>query len=489
MRRLLLLLCCATSATAAELKDLLRYVPVHMNTVAVVNVREINKSPRAIREGWAKNHETEYLGGALAVPPWADVVVISAELFPGYLAEGRTLALVPVNNTLTSAEIAKREGGTSQLMGGKTVILSPRRGYVAIPTPGIVGVSSTVPRQEFARWVSQPQPTAPVMSKYLQEALASKSKAPIAIAVDMAEMFDPQTIRIELLRGGIAKDDPSLDSLVAAISNLIGLEVTVGIDDSFPVEIQLDFKQLLDSQAKALLPRLPKILDICGLDIPELSKSQIIRGDKIITLKTSLSDSSLRRMLSFVHAPSDAAKSSEGGELLQAKDSAALSASMRYYRTVNTYLDDLRVRGGANVRPNDYTTSAVWYETFANKIDKLSIENVDPELVQYGASTSSKLRSLAGSLRGLKVQLDAYDSYKSVTTTYSSGSFVGRRSIGVIPGDVSMDSNVSELSSRQAELVVKLAPEREKIWQVLATDRSSVRRSMLEKYKIDFDKK
>ena len=89
------------------------------------------------------------------------------------------------------------------------------------------------------------------------------------------------------------------------------------------------------------------------------------------------------------------------------------------------------------------------------------------------------------------MQLDAYDSYKSVIATTGGGTYTTPRGrVGVAPsfGGGSMDSNVGELSARQAELVVKTAPDREKIWSVLDGDRSSVRRLMFEKYKIDFEK-
>ena len=494
MRRYLWLAICLAvvpTARAAELKDVLKYVPGHLNTLAVINVKEINKTPRAVKEGWQKNHETEYLAGALAVPPWASFVVIGAELYPGQLAEGKSLVLVPVNNALSSTDINNREGGTTQLMGDKTVVLSPKRGYVAMPAPGIVAVSSTLPRQEFSRWLTQPKPEKPSISSYLQESVAAKSAAQILIAIDLGDIFDPQSLRLELLSGGIAKEEPALDSLVQAIMNIRGATISVQIADPSPVEIEINFKQLLDSQAKAFETLLPRIIQIAGLEISELSKASLTRGDKTFTLKTSFSDSSLRRMLSLVSSPADAAKSPDGGNILTPKDSAVLASSMRYFRSVNSYLDDLRTRGTANMRAGDYSGSATWYESFANKIDKLPIENVDPELLQYSASATSKLRALAGSLRGLKVQLDAYDSYKSVIATTGGGTYTTPRGrVGVAPsfGGGSMDSNVGELSARQAELVVKTAPDREKIWSVLDGDRSSVRRLMFEKYKIDFEK-
>ena len=93
----------------------------------------------------------------------------------------------------------------------------------------------------------------------------------------------------------------------------------------------------------------------------------------------------------------------------------------------------------------------------------------------YGASTAAKLRAMAGSLRGAKVQLEAYDNYKSTT-------WAGSRW-----GGGSLSTNVQEMDTKSADLVAKLEPERAKIWEVLEGDRSAVRREMLEKYKIDFD--
>jgi hypothetical protein len=50
-----------------------------------------------------------------------------------------------------------------------------------------------------------------------------------------------------------------------------------------------------------------------------------------------------------------------------------------------------------------------------------------------------------------------------------------------------MSTNVPEMNTKQAELVAQLEPERAKIWSVLEGDRSTIRREMLDKYKIDFD--
>src|SRR4051812_31315685 len=115
-RSLLVLLAAPFAARADDLTELLNRVPGDMNTVAVINVREINKTPRAVKEKWRENHETEYLAGAIAVPPWASVVVIGADLHPGP-AGGRSVALVPVDYSVNSSTLAKQENGEVQTVG------------------------------------------------------------------------------------------------------------------------------------------------------------------------------------------------------------------------------------------------------------------------------------------------------------------------------------------------------------------------------------
>src|SRR5262245_52836648 len=210
-RILLVLTVCSAlpiTARADELADLLKRVPAEMNTVAVINVREINKSPRAVKENWKENHETEYLARAIAVPAWVPVVVIAADLHPRALAQGRSIALFPADGTVSSESIARRENGVVQTTGDWNIVLSPRRGYMAVPARGIVGVSSTMPRQEFVRWVRAARnPDKPAVAQYLQDAVAAHKDAHILIATDLDNLFDPTLLRQALQRTGEVPND------------------------------------------------------------------------------------------------------------------------------------------------------------------------------------------------------------------------------------------------------------------------------------------
>jgi hypothetical protein len=483
----------APAARADTLTDLFNRVPGDMNTVAVINVREINQTPRAVKEKWRDNHETEYLAGAASVSPWTSVVVVGADLHPRALGRSWAVALLPVGQALSPATIATRENGTVQTTDGLSLVLSPRRGYITLPTPGIMAVSGTIPRQDFARWARSVRTVdKPAVSPYLQTAVAAHKDAHVLIATDLQDLFDPTALRTALMQEGATGTDRDLDHLVSVIAGARGLVFTAKIEEKTKATLRIEFAVPVSGLLPTFSRLWPKVLTATGMEISEFAAAEFKADGRAVVMTTEdLSDVSLRRVLTLIAMPGDAAPS-EGAEPIKTpKESAALAASLRYYRAVNRALDDLRAQGategtGTTGRTGTtlsktsraYVRSASYFEAYAARIERLPLTDVDPSLVAYGASTAAKLRAMAGSLRGVKVQLEAFESYKS-TTWAGAGGWWG--------GNVALSSNVQEMDSRSADLVAKLEPERAKIWNVLEGDRSAVRREMLEKYKIDFD--
>jgi hypothetical protein len=483
---LAILACCPLAAQADELGELLKRVPGDMNTVAVINVREINKSPRAVKEKWKDNHETDYLAGAMAVPAWISVVVVGSDLHPGALAETRSIILLPTGNTVNSGTIASRENGIVQTIDGLTLVLSPKRGYYGFPTPGTIGLSSTMQRQDFARWARwAAKPEKPAVSAYLQEQVESLKGAHILIATDLKDAFDPTQIRTTLQLAGVKEGE--LDSLVRVVSGIRGLAFTAQIGESTKATLRIDFAIAMEDMLPIVRRVWAKTLETAGLEVEEFKVAEMKADGKAIVLTADLSDKSLRRVLSLVAAPGDAVPEDGTARIKTPKEAAGLAASLRYYKAANSALDDLKGQGGA--KGKNYVKSADFFDAYAARLEKLPLADVDPLLVQYGGSLAAKMRAMAGSLRGLQVQLETYDNYKSTTWVSSGGGFVTPRGrIGVAPSwNTQMSTNVEELNTKQAELVIKLEPERVRLWEVLEGDRSSIRREMLEKYKLDFD--
>ena len=300
----------AATSRADDLADLLKRVPGGMNTVAVINVAEINKSPRAIKEKWRDNHETEYLAGAAAVPAWTSVVVVGADILPGALAHGRSVALIPVDYTVNTATIARRENGVSQSVNDQTLVLSPRRGYFGFPTAGIVAVSGTMPRQDFARWVrSARNPDKPAVSAYLQSAVAANKSAHVLIAIDLGDAIDPTAAKQAVERTGVVTGERNVDALVAVLGSTRGPVFTATIGE---ITAMLKINPGLPMVARGRFQA--ALAEGDGGDRAEIEEFKTAgwSDGQSISLTADLSDSFLRRALALVATPRDAVEEGRG---------------------------------------------------------------------------------------------------------------------------------------------------------------------------------
>ncbi|MFG0335725.1 MAG: hypothetical protein ACF8TS_20385, partial [Maioricimonas sp. JB049] len=144
-------------------------------------------------------------------------------------------------------------------------------------------------------------------------------------------------------------------------------------------------------------------------------------------------------------------------------------------------------------RARDYSHTHRWHENFSRRIEQLPISGVDSAVVDYGLETARRLRALAASLQGLKVQVNALNR-AIVHHRYVQPSWAVRTIWGpygaysYTPYNVSVQSNLHEIRAKQAELIAESAPQRQQIWQMITEDRLEIRRQMLDKYGVDFDK-
>lgn len=480
----LAILSAAPSRSADDVDDLLRRVPGFMNTVAVFQVDSIMKSDRGLKEKWAEKHQTEFMAGASSVPTNAKLAVVAAHIDIEHVGNHYTLSMIPLGYNVDMNNMAAREKGTLQLLGDQPAILSPRRGYIMNLNNQVMATATSFDRQDLGRWVRRAvNNKVPVVSKYLQDAITAHKKDQIVFAIDLQDMFDPQAVRIEVIGSNIAQGNAYVvNNFSKYLNGLRGMTIVMNFTEKTNAEFRLDFDEKPSMWEKQLTGFIPKFIDEMGATLDELDKAKIQFEDKSLVIKTELSDHSLRQILSLVTAPS--VDVSPNMAKVDPKDTAELTSTLRYYRAVNQVIDDLgRYK---NTKQTDYNKAAVWYDSFASKIDKLSIASVDSEMVQFGASVSNKLRALAGSLRGLKIQIDAYDSYMTIVAVGAppNNPYMYRYGGYSAPA---MESNVGTLKTKQADLVAKTAPDREKMWTVIEQDRSLVRRKMAEKYKLDFD--
>ena len=91
------------------------------------------------------------------------------------------------------------------------------------------------------------------------------------------------------------------------------------------------------------------------------------------------------------------------------------NASLRYFNSVTSLLDDLR----AETRTaKTIATVGLWLDKYARKIDRLPILNVDGDLLDYGDYVSRQMRAAGGAVKQIGIRSAAQEA--SIYPTFQS---------------------------------------------------------------------
>jgi len=221
------------------------------------------------------------------------------------------------------------------------------------------------------------------------------------------------------------------------------------------------------------------------LHVSELDEATAaITGKSLVLTMPKFSDASLRLVLSLVTpsapVPEVAATTSPAPRTSTPAVPEA-TQSLRYFRTVNQALDDLKQ---ANSRNRDPGKNATWYENIAKKIEKLPSRGVGPELLAYGAEMSQRLKALAASLRGVAIEVNTVQK----TIVWNSKFDPGYTEANVWGGygyrapSVQYDSNLQQVRERQAEAVIRGEKDRTNAWLMIDEERQQVATKVADRY-------
>ncbi len=493
--------------------DLLTLVPEEANTLTVFRVKDFIYSPRGIKEDWYTKHCEACLNGGMTLPTWVEVMVRSSFFSPGALGGEWTAIAVPLPDDIKIEQIAAKEQTEVQKISNHPVVFVPRRqGYFVEflskkSQRRILAGMVPATRQSVARWIRDvDRLEVPIASNYLLSAVRDK-KPQIIMAVDLAEMLDPVQIRFHLSgHPGLAQDTSARLALISDLQSLKGVRMSITVTQEVTAEIRFDFGRSIGQEGEYIKELFIGFLNDKGAALDELQDAEVDISGNSVTLSMPFSDESLRRVLSLlttVQPPtspetrfsspkktSEPPRTAEPGEIDVAK-------SLRYYKAVNHNIRDLE---RAYRRAKTYRQTAQWHDNFARRIEELPMTGVDPELLEYGRKISSLLRALAASLRGVGVKIDALNAqvrYDVRQTPLYTGAEMwwgvpytayGPYTYGR-PMRTEVKTNLQEIRAKQAELIAKTEPEREKIWQMINDERLAIRQKMVAKYGKDFEKR
>jgi hypothetical protein len=163
-----------------------------------------------------------------------------------------------------------------------------------------------------------------------------------------------------------------------------------------------------------------------------------------------------------------------------------------HFKATEVLVADLRKTNNSQLGSSGQC--ALWYDRYAKKIDQLPILNVDPELLDFTAELAVSLRGLAGSYRQVGLQSAQYSANPTSgwvgasTGSYAYAGGYGYGAAAYRPGRwaVAKETGPSERSTAQRLGRAQASQVRSEKFQALDEGMAKMRRSLTEKYGLEF---
>jgi hypothetical protein len=477
-----LLLACAARLTAGPYDDLLKIVPPDTNTLVLVNVKGAYASPLGRGEKWFENYFQRYRAGVGFVPPEAEAVVVASNVNLSSLTRDHEVGLVKLKNSVNIRDLAARSGGTTDRIADQVVALTPEDVYfIGLPKYTLAGVYPAN-RQAATRWVKHALGGKPTeLSPYLKKAAESAGDDAVTVAVDLSDSFDPALLKAGLPSSPavVRQGKVNVDLVSKFIATAQGMTVSIKVHEGITASVRVDFGLEVAPYKRIARELFLELLDYEGAAIPGMSGWETTYGEKSMTLSGSLTKPDLRRVLSLFAFPAP------GGEEDPKEKSEAVSvpATKRYLGALDVILDDLRKLKDTP----DYKKMATWNEKAAEQIDQLSRRAVDPVAVTAAQDAAKRLRAVAGSLRGVPINLDSLASQAYVYGTTNTGWSVSwRRVRPVWTGGGGVSTNVPQIVAEQQKVIDGDRQRRTEVWIQIDELLADARKKLEDKHKTRF---
>jgi hypothetical protein len=298
--------------------------------------------------------------------------------------------------------------------------------------------------------------------------------------------------------GAMIGKQQDVDLVIGRIMAIRGLRLDIFFDEQTTAAITVDFASPVGSDAPLMKSILLEALGDLGVGLDSFQASEPKADANSIRLAARFTDEDLRRVMTLVLTPHPAQPSDSipspppapapGAVTVKTPSSTtprpaprvSSDNNVKYFKAVDQILKDLT---RANRNAKDYARTATWHDNFANKIDQLSTLAVDPDLVAYGTSVSSKLRSIAASLRGVGIEINTLNNAVVYNTKVNPGwEQVGWWTYGYQPATWEVTSNLAQVREQQAAAVAAGAKDREAVWTMINNERAQIMDTMARKY-------
>jgi hypothetical protein len=399
-----------------EFPDMLRRVPQDANAIVFIDVERLLASPMAKEGKWKEKRSEEFANQPMSLPPTATKLVRAAHVNMDSGESAWQIAVIEAAKLRTLEALAERENGYVDTVAGTKAAWSPRGAYAIRLANNTVGLMFPANRQHLARWIKErPGTLAPYLAKAWDEMGASGPQ--MVVALDLEELVDPQDVSERLkTKESLQGSKVDLKELAATLATIKGVKFSVTIRDKATGKITVDLGKDASPLKDVGKPLLMEVLQDRGLALGDIEgwKSSVSRS--AFAVEGDLSRSSLLRLSSVFEFPSlPLDESGRDEETVDAGD-PKLYATQSHYKAVVSLLNDLNEKRSEFQNPGH---AAGWWETYAKRVSRLPVQNVDPDMLEYSARISELLRDGAevGRSTGIREGVRrAQDSASGVTS-------------------------------------------------------------------------
>lgn len=495
-------LACCTLSTRAQFEELAKKVPAHANAIAFVNVEKLMASPIAVKEKWAQKKDSAFASGVSFLPSDAKVALLAMQFEPETWMPMWEAAIMDIDHEPSQAKAVALTGGKADTIIGREAVALPGNAHLVRLATRTVAFMAPSNRQAVARWMREIDSRKEMgLSPYLMEAYtyANEIGTPVILAMDLEDTVTPEGLqaRIEDSKEFLTKHKLDPAETAGLMSTIRGLTLGIVFSDKTSGKLRVDFGTNVTLEPETAKAALLYVLSKRGAMIDEFEEWKPSVKGKTFFLEGNLGPSGMLRISSmFNRPPSLKVPEITQEQKVMTKEEQIVASSQNYFKQINKLYSDLRAQKAGN---STYTMPqlGVWMSKYAAKIDQLSVLNVDPELIEYGATAAdllrggyNSIREGAASNRVRQVNTPMQYNYYSYGNTYGYayngwgyGGPVGNYGTYAVADTAAY---VQQRNAIHAEERVKAGTQARSSIQELEKATAEIKKKMTIKYQVDF---
>ncbi len=383
----------SANAQDSSLAQDLKQLPAGTNALLIANLAVIRDSDVAQKGNWFNSPDGQIQSGMGFLPIGTEMVVLASQMDLETFSPSWTAGMLTIEDAPNLENISQRMHGKLDQLGSMQVVETSSDLFVFQTASGLA-TFSPANRQMLAPWItslSNKQGQTP--SKFLADSISKRDPdAGLLVGCDMTNLISPASV-LKRARDSDALKANGIDpgQFADLVASLLGVNISATFTTAINATATLEFGQdagMLQPVAKQLIL---EALEHHGLSVPNLGGWDVkVSGNRIV-LTGEMSPTGLRRMISLFDSPEPqvtARSSSADDQPVSVADS-----TKQYFDSVSSMVDELQKEIGVGGQ-STYKYGR-WFKSYADKIDNLSMDNVDPDVLDWGAFVSSTFRNVA----------------------------------------------------------------------------------------------